>query len=40
MDADERAIYYYLKIRRPGFVPARDISRHVGSKRKCRYNPD
>ena len=40
MDADERAIYYYLKARRPSFVPARDISRHVGSKRKFRYNPE
>ncbi len=40
MDADERAIYYYLKPRRPKFVPARDISRHVGSKRRIRYNPD
>jgi hypothetical protein len=40
MDADERAIYYYLKARRPSFVTARDISRHVGSKRKFRYNPE
>jgi hypothetical protein len=40
MDADERAIYYYLKARRPSFVPARDISRHIGSKRRFRYNPE
>jgi hypothetical protein len=40
MDADERAIYYYLKSRRPKAVPARDISRHVGSKRKFHYNPE
>jgi hypothetical protein len=40
MDADERAIYYYLKSRRPKVVPARDISRHVGSKRRFHYNPD
>ncbi len=40
MDAAEREIYHYLKSRRPKSVPARDISRHVGSKRKFRYNPD
>jgi hypothetical protein len=40
MDADERAIYYYLKSRRPKSVPARDISRHVGSKRRFRYSPE
>ena len=40
MDADERAIYYYLKSRRPNAVPTRDISRHVGGKRKFRYNPE
>ena len=40
MDATEREIYYYLKSQRPKSVPARDISRHVGGKRKFRYNPD
>ena len=40
MDADERAIYYYLKSRRPKSVPDRDISRHVGAKRRFRYNPE
>ena len=40
MDAVEREIYHYLKSRRPKAVPARDINRHVGSKRKFRYNPD
>ena len=40
MDSDERAIYYYLKSRRPKAVPGRDISRHVGSKRRFRYNPE
>jgi hypothetical protein len=40
MDASEREIYYYLKTRRDKFVPARDINRHVGSKRKFRYNSD
>jgi hypothetical protein len=40
MDAAEREIYFYLKSRRPKSVPARDISRHVGSKRQFRYNPD
>jgi hypothetical protein len=40
MDADESAIYYYLKARRPQSVPERDIGRHVGGKRKFRYNTD
>ena len=40
MDAAEREIYHYLKSRRPTSVPARDINRHVGSKRKYRYNHD
>jgi hypothetical protein len=40
MDADERAVYYYLKARRPLAAVSRDISRHVGSKRRFRYNPD
>jgi hypothetical protein len=40
MDAAEREIYYYLKSRRPRAVPARDINRHVGNKRRFRYNPD
>lgn len=40
MDAVEREIYHYLKSRRPNSVPARDINRHVGGKRRFRYNPD
>ena|ERR1035438_6947854 len=40
MNAAEREIYHYLKSRRPKSVPARDINRHVGSKRKFRYNPE
>ena len=40
MDAAERDIYHYLKSRRPKSVPARDVSRHAGSKRKFHYNPD
>ena len=40
MDADERAIYYYVKSLRPNSTSARDISRRVGSKRRFRYNPD
>ena len=40
MDADERAVYYYLKSRRPQFVPERDINRHVGGKRRFHYNPE
>lgn len=40
MDADERAVYYYLKSRRRKAVSARDISRHVGSKRRFRYSPE
>ena len=40
MDAAEREIYFYLKSRRPKAVPDRDINRHVGGKRKYRYNPE
>jgi hypothetical protein len=40
MDADERAVYYCLKSRRPQFVPERDINRHVGGKRRFHYNPE
>ena len=40
MDADERAIYYYLKSRRPQCVSDRDIGRHAGGKRRFRYNPE
>jgi hypothetical protein len=40
MDADEREVYYYVKSRRPQCVAERDIGRHVGGKRKFRYNPE
>jgi hypothetical protein len=40
MDADERAVYYYVKSRRPQFVSDRDIGRHAGGKRRFRYNPE
>ncbi len=40
MDADEREIYYYLKSQKRAFVPARDIGRRVGGRRRVRYNPD
>jgi len=40
MDADERAIYYYLKSWRPKSAPVRDIARHVGGRRRFRYAPD
>ena len=40
MDADERAVYYYLKSLRPLAAPARDISRRVGGRRKFRYNAE
>jgi hypothetical protein len=40
MDADERAVYYYVKSRRPQCVSHRDIGRHVGGKRRFRYNPE
>ena len=39
MDADERAIYYYLKSVRPKAAPLRDIGRRVGGRRRFRYNP-
>lgn len=40
MDADERAIYYYVKSQRPRSTTARDISRRVGGRRKFHYNPE
>jgi hypothetical protein len=40
MDADERAVYHYVKSRRPQSVLDRDIGRHVGGKRRFRYNPE
>jgi hypothetical protein len=40
MDADEREVYYYVKSRRPKCVLDRDIARHVGGKRRFRYNPE
>ena len=39
MDAVERDIYYYLKPRKHEFVPAREISRRVGGRRRYRNNP-
>ena len=40
MDAEERAVYYYLKSWRPKAAPVRDIARRAGSRRRFRYNPD
>ncbi len=40
MNADERAIYYYLKSRRPQSVSSRELGRHVGGKRRSQYAPD
>ena len=40
MDAEERAVYYYLKSCRPKSAPARDIARRTGSRRRFHYNPD
>ena len=40
MNADEREIYYYLKARRREFVPIREISRRMGSRRKFHAFPD
>ena len=40
MDADEREVYYYVKSRRPQIVSERDIGRHVGGKRRFRYNQE
>ena len=39
MDADEREIYYYLKSQPHEFVPAREICRRVGGKRRMRVDP-
>jgi hypothetical protein len=40
MDADERAVYYYVKSRRSQPISDRDIGRHVGGKRRFGYNPN
>ena len=40
MDADERAIYYYLKSQGRVYVPAREISRRVGGKRRFQHSPE
>lgn len=40
MDADERAVYYYVKSMRPVSATGRDISRRVGGKRKFHFNPE
>ncbi len=40
MDADEREIYYYLKLQLGEFIPAREICRRVGGKRRMRFSPD
>ena len=40
MTALERDIYYYLKARRQGYIPMREISRRTGGKRRFRANPD
>jgi hypothetical protein len=39
MDADERSVYYYVKSQRPRSVPCLEICRHVGGKRRFRYDP-
>jgi hypothetical protein len=40
MNAEEREIYYYLKARRREFVPARELSRRIGGKRRFHAFPD
>ena len=40
MNAQEREIYHYLKSRRREFIPAREISRRLGGKRKFHAFPD
>lgn len=40
MDSDEREIFYYLKSRGREYIPMRELSRHVGSKRRRRASPD
>jgi Mn-dependent DtxR family transcriptional regulator len=40
MDADEREIYYYLKSQPREYIPAREICRRVGGKRRMHVSPD
>jgi hypothetical protein len=40
MDADEWAIYYYLKRQRGQFVSVRDVGRGAGSRRRSHGLPD
>jgi hypothetical protein len=40
MDADERAVYYYIRSLRPTAAPVHEISRRVGGKRKFHYRPE
>jgi hypothetical protein len=40
MDALEREIYYFLKARKPEAIPARELSRRVGGRRRFRADPD
>jgi hypothetical protein len=39
VDADEREIYHYLKHRRGEFIPAQEIARRIGGRRRYRANP-
>lgn len=40
MDAEEREIFFYLRMDRDTFVPANTISRHAGGKHRFRESPD
>src|SRR4051794_13055779 len=40
MDADERDIYYYVKTHGRDFIPANEVCRRAGGKRRSRFNPE
>ncbi len=40
MDADEREIYYYMKANGRDFIPASEVCKRAGGKRRFRWNPD
>ena len=40
MDADERDVYYYMKSNGRDYIPAREICKRVGGRRRFRFSPE